>query len=382
MKKYSQGPQTALMDTYKRYLLALRSGKGCEVTDADGKTYLDLIGGIACCPLGHAHPAFVESVRKHADGLTNVSNLFQAENAERLAETLCGVSGMRKAFFSNSGTEANEAALKLAMAATGKRQFIACRNAFHGRTLGSLSATFEPHYRQDFQPLALEVDFVPFGNADALEKAITPKTAAFIVEPIQGEAGVIVPPREYLKAVREICDKKGILMILDEVQTGNGRTGTYFEYASHGILPDIVTTAKGLANGLPIGATLSQDLDFKPGQHASTFGGNAFVTAVANDVVTTIRKEGLMKNAEIQGAAIIDGIRALEKSEFKEVRGIGLMIGIELHQDAEPVRRRLQESGILASVAHKKTLRLLPPLILEKAQAEQFIRVFNQVVDA
>ncbi len=380
MKKETQVPQTALMDTYKRYPLALRSGNGCDVTDADGKAYLDLIGGIACCPLGHAHPAFVESVRKHAAGLTNVSNLFQAENAERLAKTLCGVSGMRKAFFSNSGTEANEAALKLTMAATGKRQFIACRNAFHGRTLGSLSATFEPHYRQNFQPLALEVDFVPFGDADALEKAITPKTAAFIVEPIQGEAGVIVPPREYLKTVREICDQKGILMIVDEVQTGNGRTGTYFEYTHHGILPDIVTTAKGLANGLPIGATLSRDLDFKPGQHASTFGGNAFVTAVANDVVTTIQKEGLMKNAEKQGAAIIDGIRALEKSGVKEVRGMGLMIGIELQQEAEAVRRQLQQSGVLASVAHKKTLRLLPPLILEKTQAERFIQVFDLVV--
>jgi len=373
-------PATGLMNTYKRYPIALRSGKDCEVTDAQGKTYLDLIGGIACCPLGHGHPAFIQSVKRHAEGLTNVSNLFLAENAEKLAERLCRLGGMRKAFFSNSGTEANEAALKLAMAATGKKRFIACRNAFHGRTLGSLSATFEPHYREDFLPPALDVEFVPFGDVNPLEKAIAPQTAAFIVEPIQGEAGVIVPPEGYLRKVREICDEKGILMILDEVQTGNGRTGSYFEFTQQGIRPDIVTTAKGLANGLPIGATLAADLDFKPGQHASTFGGNAFVTGVAHDVVDTIEKEKLMDNAVRQGKRLIDSIRALGKKDIVQVRGKGLMVGIELKSDAEPARRQLQDASILVSVAHGKTLRLLPPLILTDAQTERFIRVFDQVV--
>ncbi|MBI2445004.1 acetylornithine/succinylornithine family transaminase [Candidatus Micrarchaeota archaeon] len=372
--------EPGLMNTYKRYPLALRSGSGCEVNDADGRTYLDLIGGIACCPLGHSHPAFVKAVQGHAAGLTNVSNLFQAEDAERLAATLGRLGGMDKAFFSNSGTEANESALKLAIAESGKRRFIACHHAFHGRTLGSLSATADAKYRKEFEPLALPVDFIPFNDTDALRKAILPETAAFIVEPIQGEAGVIVPSADYLNEVREVCDEKGILLILDEVQTGNGRTGTFFEYLAHHGRPDIVTTAKGLANGLPIGATLARGLDFKPGQHASTFGGNAFVTGIAHAVVDAIVNEGMMRNAKTRGNQLMDGIRRLQKSEVADVRGKGLMIGIELKKDAEIVRKGLQEAGILVSVVHGKTLRLLPPLTLSALQVNRFIDAFDKVV--
>ncbi|MBI5226699.1 acetylornithine/succinylornithine family transaminase [Candidatus Micrarchaeota archaeon] len=374
-----------LMNTYARYPVSLVSGNGCRVCDKTGKTFLDMIGGIACVPLGHAHPRFVESVQRHALGLTNASNLFHTENAARLAGKLCAISGMDRAFFSNSGTEANEAALKLAMAATGKKRFIACTDAFHGRSLGSLSATFEPKYRKPFEPLSPPVDFVPYGDVAAIKAALTPRTAAVIVEPIQGESGVIVPPENYLLELLELCESKDVLLIADEVQSGNGRTGTYFEYLSHGggrFKPHIVTTAKGLANGLPIGATLARgiDLDFKPGQHGSTFGGNSFVTGVASDVLDLLQKEKLMENAVLQGNRIQAAISQMNKKSVSAVRGKGLMIGIQMDGAAKPAMEALRPKGVLVNVAHDCAIRLLPPLVLSNNDVNEFVGAFNEVV--
>ena len=372
--------QTFIMNTYARYPVHLASGKGCRLTDTAGKTYLDMLSGIASCPLGHGHPAFVESVRRHAQGLTNASNLYYTDNQARLASELCRITSMEKCFFSNSGSESNEAALKLAMAATGKKRFIACKGAFHGRTMGSLSATYDAKYRTAFEPLSPAVDFVDYGSADAIKAALTPQTAAVIVEPIQGEAGVITPPADYLAEVLELCESNDVLLIVDEVQSGNGRTGTYFEYQSHGMRPHIVTTAKGLANGLPMGATMARSLDFKPGQHGTTFGGNSFVAGVAYDVVRTIQDEGLMKNAARQGKRIMDGVRDMRKKTVSGIRGKGLMVGIQLDGNAKPALEALRQNGVLANVAHENTLRLLPALILKKSETDEFLQAFNEVV--
>ncbi len=369
-----------IMDTYARYPVHLASGIGCRLTDTAGKTYLDMLSGIASCPLGHAHPNFVESVRRHAQGLSNASNLYYTENQARLASELCRNSSMEKCFFSNSGSESNEAALKLAMAATGKKRFVACQGAFHGRTLGSLSATYDAKYRAAFEPLMPAVDFVPYGSADAVRKAITLQTAAVIVEPIQGESGVIVPPQTYLAELLELCESNDVLLIVDEVQTGNGRTGTYFEWQSLGIKPHITTTAKGLANGLPMGVTLARGLDFKPGQHGTTFGGNSFVAGVAYDVVRTIHDENLMPNAARQGSYIMEGVREMGKKTVSFVRGKGLMIGIQLDSHAKATLEGLRNAGVLSNVAHDNTLRLLPPLILQKSDADEFLHAFNEVV--
>ena len=372
--------QNYIMNTYKRYPITLKNGKGCNVYDHEGNEYLDMISGIACCPLGHSNEAIKKAIMESADGFTNVSNLFYTEQQVKLAKKLVEVSGMEKCFFGNSGTEANEAALKLAIANTKKHEFIACKNAFHGRTFGSLSATWEKKYRTKFKPLVSKFKFVEYGNTNAIENTISDKTAAVIIEPIQGEAGIIVPPEDYLKEVQEICDKKGVLLIIDEVQTGNGRTGTYFEYLSHSIKPDIVTTAKGLANGLPMGVAIAKGIDFEPGDHASTFGGNSFVSSVALTTIETIFKENLMENAKNIGEYIKNEIQMLNKKSIKDIRGKGLMIGIELRKNAKEKVAEFISKKILISVVHEKTIRLLPPLIINKGEVENFISSFNEVV--
>ncbi len=372
--------QKYILHTYNRYPLAIKKGEGCRLYDFDGKEYLDMLSGIACCPLGHNHPAIKNAILKQADRLTNISNLFYTEEQIGLAKELIAISGMQKCFFSNSGTEANEAALKLAIAETKKHEFVACKNAFHGRTFGSLSATYEKKYRAKFKPLVSKFKFVTYGNADAIKKSITAKTAAVIIEPIQGEAGIIIPPNDYLKEALEICEKYGVLLILDEVQCGNGRTGTYFEYISHKIKPHIVTTAKGLANGLPIGVTLARGLEFEPGDHASTFGGNSFVSAIAKTVVQTIVKNKLMANAVKQGDYIKKMIIQMGKKEIKHIRGKGLMVGIELKKNAKDKTNLFAKKGIIVNVAHDKVIRLLPPLIIKKQEVEEFIDIFNEVI--
>ncbi|MFH1785623.1 MAG: acetylornithine/succinylornithine family transaminase [Candidatus Micrarchaeota archaeon] len=369
-----------IMSAYTRYPLTIITGVGCHAYASDGNWYLDMVGGIACCPLGHQHPAVKDAILSQVNKLTNVSNLFYTEEQIELAKKLVSLSGLKKCFFSNSGTEANEAAIKLAIASTKKHEFVVCQNSFHGRTFGSLSATYGKNYTQKFSPLLSKFDFVPYGDLSAISNAINEKTAAILLEPIQGEAGIILPHHDYLKELSELCESKGVLFMLDEVQTGNGRTGTYFEYLSHGIKPDIVTTAKGLANGLPIGVTLSNGVDFEPGDHASTFGGNSFVCAVASSVVSTISKNGMMENAAVQGDYIKNQILKFDKKEVKEVRGKGLMIGIELDKPAKEKISKFMKHGVLVNVVNENTIRLLPPLILVQKQADQFLSAFNEVV--
>ncbi len=371
-----------IMNTYRRYPVAIKSGKGCTVQDFDGRNYLDMVGGIASVPLGHAHPAILKSISEQSV-LTGVSNLFHTENQIKLAKLLVGASGMEKCFFSNSGTEANEAAIKLAIANTGKHEFIACENAFHGRTFGSLSATYDEKYRSKFKPLVPGFKFVKYGDMDAMASAMTPQTAAVVIEPIQGEAGVIVPAEDYLKQLLELCEQKGVLLILDEVQTGNGRTGKYFEYLNHGITPHIVTTAKGLANGLPIGATIARGLDFTPGDHASTFGGNSFCAGVAAKVVETISNGDLMPNAVKQGNKIMRALGEMGKSggsKIRAVRGKGLLIGIEMKQAAKEQLELLRDKGVLVSIVHNYTIRLTPPLILSGSETDEFLEAIKEVL--
>ena len=374
------------MHAYKRLPLTVRAGKGCWLYDRKGRAYLDMIGGVGSCPLGHSDPDVAAAMTAQAGRLLNASNLLYTEEQFELAKLLARLSGMKGCFFSNSGTEANEAAIKLAVAASGKHAFVACENGFHGRTLGSLSLTHGRKHRAKFEPLLNKVSFVEYGNAVAVRKAITPQTAAVILEPIQGEAGVIVPSGDYLAEVLAACEENGVPLIIDEVQTGNGRTGTYFEYLSHGIKPGVVTTAKGLANGLPIGATLSSDLDFEPGDHASTFGGNSFVSAVAVAVVKAILKRGLMRNAALQGERIkralselCDKDVTLCDKDVTGVRGKGLMLGVGV-AGARKKALAFMRKGVLVCASGENTIRLLPPLIISREEAGIFIDAAFEVL--
>ena len=366
-----------IMQTYGRFDLVLERGEGCRVYDAKGKGYLDFIGGIACVPAGHSNPKVAAAITEAARTLLNVSNLYYSVPQVLLAEKLSSISGLQKCFFCNSGAEANEAALKLAKRATGKTDFIACNHAFHGRTHGSLSATWKEKYKAPFRPLVDGFTFVEYGDPGAMEKGITQKTAAVIVEPIQGEAGIIVPSDDYLPSVAKICRERGVLLIVDEVQTGNGRTGKFFAYQHSGILPDIVTAAKGLANGLPIGACLSS-LEFGRGEHASTFGGNNIACAAANATMGYILDNKLMENAAKQGGYIMAELRKIPN--VKEVRGKGLMIGADIGADAKKIADACMRNGLLINNVTENTLRFLPPLTVSRGEAGEALGILAGVL--
>ena len=366
-----------IMPSYGRYGLVIDKGKGCKVYDQEEKEYLDFLGGIACTPLGHAHPSVTKAISAQAKKIIQASNYYYTEPQVELAEKLSRLSGLKQCFFCNSGTEANEAALKLAKKITGKKEFIVCEGAFHGRTHGSLSATWKLSFREPFFPLVEGFTFVPYNDASAIEKAITEKTAAVLLEPIQGESGVVVPSDDYLGKVRSICTKRNVLLIVDEVQTGNGRTGNYFAYQHAGIMPDIVTTAKGLANGVPIGACIS-NAGFGKGEHASTFGGNSLACAAANATVDSILKENLMQNAAEVGAYFMEKLVALPK--VKDVRGKGLMIGAEIEGDAKKAVEQCLAKGLIINHATPTTLRFLPPLTITKKDADAALRIMEEVL--
>ncbi len=297
------GEKKYLMQSYTRYPVVLEKGKGVWVWDSKGKKYLDCVGGIATVSVGHGNNEVSQAVSQQMKKITNVTNLYYTEPQVELAKKLSALSGLQKTFFCNSGAEANEAALKLARACTGKTDFICCEHAFHGRTFGSLSATWKEKFKKKFEPLVPGFSFVPFNDADAVKAAITGKTAAVIIEPIQGEAGVIVPEKGYLAHVSQICKAEGILLIVDEVQTGNGRTGAFFCFQHETIIPDMVTIAKGLANGIPIGACIAKKgIDFSPGDHGTTFGGNTISCAAALATLSFIGEKGLVKHAATMGA--------------------------------------------------------------------------------
>jgi len=375
--------QRAIQDNYGTPSIELVSGKGSVVKDANGNTYLDFLAGIATNVLGHAHPAIVKVVSKQISTLGHVSNFYAHPNVLELAEKLQKLTGDKSArtFFCNSGAEANEAAFKLSRK-TGKYRVVATQEAFHGRTLGALSLTGQPSKRNPFKPLINCIKHVPFGDSSAMKRAITKKTAMVIVEPIMGEAGVIVPPSDYLKNLRQYCDEKGALLVFDCVQTGMGRTGDWFGYEYSGIKPDVITLAKGLGGGLPLGATIalgSAAQLFEAGDHGSTFGGNPVATAAALAVISSIEKEKILAHVDQVGAFLLAEL-ALTPG-VSEVRGAGLLIGLTLDKPvAKSVVKKCQELGALINAPGDTTIRLAPPLNVSMKQAEIFLGIFKRAL--
>ena len=375
----------ALMNNYGTPAIALTSGSGAVVRDADGKEYLDLLGGIAVNALGHAHPALIDAVTTQMQTLGHVSNLYVSAPAVELAERLLdkfGHSG--RVFFCNSGTEANEAAFKLARL-TGRPEIIAAERAFHGRTMGALAMTGQPAKRAPFEPMPPGVRFVPYGDVAALDAAVTDRTAAVILEPILGESGVVVPPNGFLAEARRITSERGALLIFDEVQTGIARTGAFFAHQSAGVVPDVMTLAKGLGGGLPIGACIATgraaDL-FEPGQHGTTFGGNPTCTAAALAVLQVIEEEGLVDQVAAVGKSIATGIEELDHPQVSHVRGAGLLLGVVLRNPlAARAERAARDAGFLINAPAPDVLRLAPPLILTEEQGAGFVAALPAILD-
>jgi acetylornithine aminotransferase len=382
-KKMLNRWNSVVQNNYGTPSIALTKGKGIVVTDADGNSYLDFLGGIATSILGHAHPAIVKAVSKQVSTLGHISNFYAHPNAITLAEKLVEMTGEKnaKVFFCQSGAEANEAAFKLSRR-TGKVRVVAAQGAFHGRTMGALSLTGQPSKREPFLPLIKGVKHVPYGDIEAMRKAISKKTAMVIIEPIMGEAGVIVPPADYLQQLRAICDDKGALLVIDAVQTGMGRTGDWFGYEYSGITPDVITLAKGLGGGLPLGAMIAlgkaADL-FQPGDHGSTFGGNPVTTAAGLAAIDVIESKKLLNKIKQHGDYLIQELALIPG--VKEVRGAGLLIGIELERlKASEIATAMRDAGVLVNAANPTTIRIAPALIVTDAQINKFISIFKKVI--
>jgi acetylornithine/N-succinyldiaminopimelate aminotransferase len=379
--------EAVMMNNYGTPPVALASGDGAVVTDVDGKTYLDLLGGIAVNVLGHRHPAVIEAVTHQMSTLGHTSNLYITEPGVALAEelvVLLSPDTPARVFFCNSGAEANEAAFKLSRL-TGRTKLVAAQGAFHGRTMGALALTGQPGKQAPFEPLPGEVTHVPYGDTDALAAAVGDDIAAVFLEPIMGEGGVVVPPEGYLAAARDITARHGALLVLDEVQTGMGRTGTFFAHQHDGITPDVVTMAKGLGGGLPIGACLAvgpaADL-LMPGLHGSTFGGNPVCAAAALAVLRVLAAEDLVRHAAMLGKSVRHGIEALSHPLIDHVRGRGLLWGIALTAPrAKEAEAAAREAGFLVNAAAPDVIRLAPPLIITEAQIDEFIAALPGVLD-
>ena len=375
--------QRTIQDNYGTPILELVSGKGSQVKDSEGNTYLDFLAGIATNVLGHAHPSIVKAVSKQIATLGHVSNFYAHPNVLELAETLQKMTGDKSArtFFCNSGAEANEAALKLSRK-TGKYKVVATQESFHGRTMGALSLTGQPSKRNPFKPLIKGIKHVAFGDSSAMKRAITKKTAMVIVEPMMGEAGVIVPPSDYLKNLRQYCDATGALLVFDCVQTGMGRTGDWFGYEYSGIKPDVITLAKGLGGGLPLGAMIalgSASKLFEPGDHGSTFGGNPVATAAALALIKTIEKEKLLAHVDEVGAFLLTELALIPG--VAEVRGAGLLIGLTLNKPvAKLLTKKCQERGVLVNAASDSIIRIAPALNVSMRQTQKFVKIFEEAL--
>lgn len=374
-----------MMPTYNPPAVTLVRGVGATVWDDRGQPYVDLVAGIAVNVLGHAHPAVVAAVTDQVATLGHTSNLVANQPSVRLAERLLGLLGRDgRVFFASSGAEANETAFKISRR-TGRASVLSTNGGFHGRTMGALALTGQKSKRAPFEPLPEGVSFVPYGDADVLTSALGPWTAAVFLEPIQGESGVLVPPAGYLTAVREATRRHGALLVLDEVQTGIGRTGRWFAHQHAGVDPDVVTLAKGLGGGLPIGACIglgdAADL-LAPGQHGSTFGGNPIVCAAALAVLDTIESDGLLERATLLGARLRSGIEGLGHPLVASTRGIGLMLAFSLTAPvAARVERSARDHGFLVNAVSPDAVRLVPPLVLTDAQADAFIAALPQILD-
>jgi acetylornithine aminotransferase len=384
---------SALMNTYGQRAATLVSGQGAWLCDADGNKYLDALSGIAVCGLGHSHPAITDALVNQSQVLSHCSNFFGIPNQEALAEKLCAISGMEQAFFGNSGAEANEAAIKIARLYGNNKgiklpSIVVMENAFHGRTLATLSASGGRRVQAGFEPLVSGFVRAPYDNMTALEKiaANNSNVCAILVEPIQGEGGIRVPSTNYLQQLSAFCDKHQWLLMLDEVQTGNGRTGQYFCYQHSGIIPDVVTTSKGLGNGVPIGACLSAGRAsnvMQPGNHGSTFGGNPLACGAALATIETICSEHLLKRATIIGDRIISTLRSRLShcNHVQEIRGLGCMIGIQLDRPCKSLFSKAMDKGLIINITADSVIRLLPPLILSDEEADEIVSILVPLVD-
>ena len=383
MKSVEQRWESVFQRSYGSPKLNIIKGKGAYLVDENGKRYLDFIGGIATNVLGHSHPVFIKAIKEQSNQVAHVSNLYANPISLKLAGKLIELTGMTDArvFFCNSGTEANEAALKLSRK-TGRTRIVSTIGSFHGRTIGALSITGQPDKRKPFLPLLDKVKYVPFGDINAIRKAISNKTAMVIVEPIQGENGVIMPPAGYLKAIRELCDLTGALFVIDAIQTGMGRTGFWFGYEHEEITPDVITLAKGLGGGLPLGAMIALGSAaelFKPGEHGSTFGGNPISCAAGLAAINEIEKRSLNEKALELGEFLKSEL--LEIEGVSEVRGRGLLIGIGLEKPwAKEIANFLMAKGVLVNAPNENTIRIAPPLIITKKEASKFVKIFSEVM--
>jgi len=381
-----------VMSTYGRYPIALVKGQGVKAWDMEGKEYLDFLGGIAVSLLGHCHPAVVEAITRQATRLIHTSNLYYTEPGAELAQLLVENGGLGKVFLCNSGAEANEGALKLARKyqwRNGNKQkikIISATHSFHGRTLGALAATAKPEIQEGFGPMPAGFVYAEFGDIESLRQLVDDETAAVILEPIQGEGGVYPVSKAYLEEARQICSQKGALLIFDEIQCGLGRTGTFFAYQGYGVKPDIVTLAKGLAGGLPLGAicaTPDAAAGFQPGDHGTTFGANPVVCAAAVATIRTVVDAGLVQHAKVMGAYLREGLAALQAKYpalVKDVRGTGLMVGIELTVPGAPVLTRCHELGLLANITAGTVLRFLPPYVVSRNDIDKAIGIVDQAL--
>ena len=374
--------------TYKRFPVAFEKGSGCKLWDTQGRAYTDFVAGIAVCNLGHAHPRIQAAVSSQAETLLHVSNLYYTLPQVELASWLVENSFADRVFFGNSGAEANEAAIKLARRYFKERdeaqrfRIITMQRSFHGRTLATLSATGQEKIRKGFEPVLEGFDFVPFNDAEALRSAIGSSTCAVMLEPIQGEGGVRCPDENYLKAVRDICDDSGLLMIFDEIQTGMGRTGQLFAYQHFGVEPDIMTLAKALANGLPVGAMLAKEqiaAAFGPGSHASTFGGTPIVTAAALEVCKILTEDKIIENGHKAGIYFKDKLYELKDRHaiIEDVRGIGLLLGMKLKIDGGPVVTKCMQKGFLINCIQDNILRFIPPLVISNDEIDELLECLD-----
>lgn len=392
-KKLLEESSHYLMNTYNRTPIVLRKGRGMKLWDAEGKEYLDFVSGIAVNILGHCHPKVVLAIQKQAQRLLQVSNLYHNEPQIRLARLLVQHSFADKVFFCNSGAEANEAAIKLARKYAkenmkGDRfEIITALNSFHGRTMATLTATGQEKFHKGFSPLLPGFRYVEFNNLEAIKSAINDLTCAIMLEPVQGEGGVKLPSADYLKGVRDLCNEHGLLLILDEVQTGMGRTGKLFGYENYGIQPDIMALAKGLGGGVAIGAMLATDkvaAAFQPGNHASTFGGNPLACAAAIATLETLIEDGfILDQCRRMGSYLVKGLTELKEEHINlitDIRGIGLLAGIEITREGSPVVQACMERGLLINCTSGNILRFMPPLIVQEKEIDHMLEILDDVL--
>jgi acetylornithine/N-succinyldiaminopimelate aminotransferase len=370
------------MQVFTREPLVIERGRGAIVSDIDGKDYIDCVAGIAVNNVGHCHPRVVNTIKVQAEKLIHTSNLYYTEIQALLAERMTKLTGLERCYLTNSGAESTESAMKLARRVTGKKGFISTKNAFHGRTMGSLSVTWKETIRQPFEPLIDDVTFVNYGDANAIAGAVTADTAAVIVEPIQGEGGVNVPPDDYLVAVRELCTERDIVLIVDEVQTGFARTGKWFACEHANVVPDIMTLAKAMGGGFPVGAMMSREsCQFMPGDHGGTQSGTPLACAAALATIDVIESEDLVEQSRLKGEFLKKLLSDLESPDTVDIRGKGLMVGYELSRPVRSIVDYGRENGVLLNNISENVLRFVPPLVITKEQIETAITVIERAIN-